>query len=253
MDCQRFCLVVMRGFSDSGGRLNRRSESQARAARLCALRVIGGCGAGCWVSRPRKPISRGGSSARLSGLSSNTPVAVVRWGRAAEDALVRARRPASAGLVDLPGLSDWETVLLVDADPWGSARDWHEANGGEVLDVVGLDRETLAQDLKVVGTYSTGHTSDKVGSALVGLWHRLRWRLIFSLGFVLNQHFSQFRSGRKTKHGRVERRPNRPSTYSRQLVLGAFYRQVRQQKGKKCPLRKRNSVLTVPRQLKKMQ
>ena len=41
---------------------------------------------------------------------------------------------------------DGETVLLVDADPQGSARDWHEANGGEVLDVVGLDRETLARD-----------------------------------------------------------------------------------------------------------
>ena len=48
---------------------------------------------------------------------------------------------------------DGETVLLVDADPQGSARDWHEANGGEVLDVVGLDRETLARDLKVVGEY----------------------------------------------------------------------------------------------------
>ena len=48
---------------------------------------------------------------------------------------------------------DGETVLLVDADPQGSARDWHEASGGEVLDVVGLDRETLARDLKVVGTY----------------------------------------------------------------------------------------------------
>ena len=46
---------------------------------------------------------------------------------------------------------DGETVLLVDADPQGSARDWHEANGGEVLHVVGLDRETLARDLKAVG------------------------------------------------------------------------------------------------------
>ena len=48
---------------------------------------------------------------------------------------------------------DGETVLLVDADPQGSARDWHEVNAGAVLDVVGLDRETLARDLKVVGTY----------------------------------------------------------------------------------------------------
>ena len=44
-------------------------------------------------------------------------------------------------------------MLLVDADPQGSPRDWHEQNGGEVLDVVGLDRETLARNLKVVGTY----------------------------------------------------------------------------------------------------
>ena len=44
-------------------------------------------------------------------------------------------------------------MLLVDADPQASARDWHEQNGGEVLDVVGLDRETLARDLKVVGEY----------------------------------------------------------------------------------------------------
>ena len=48
---------------------------------------------------------------------------------------------------------DGETVLLVDADPQGSARDWHEVNAGAVLDVVGLDRETLARDLQVVGTY----------------------------------------------------------------------------------------------------
>ena len=48
---------------------------------------------------------------------------------------------------------DDKTVLLVDANPQGSARDWHEANGGDVLPVVGLDRETLARDLKVVGDY----------------------------------------------------------------------------------------------------
>ena len=48
---------------------------------------------------------------------------------------------------------DGESVLLVDADPQGSTRDWHEANGGAVLPVVGLDRETLARDLKVVGSY----------------------------------------------------------------------------------------------------
>ena len=41
-------------------------------------------------------------------------------------------------------------VLLVDADPQGSARDWNEANGGSVLPVVGLDRETLPTDLEAI-------------------------------------------------------------------------------------------------------
>ena len=43
-------------------------------------------------------------------------------------------------------------VLLVDADPQGSARDWNEANGGQLLPVVGLDRETLPQDLKAISS-----------------------------------------------------------------------------------------------------
>lgn len=41
-------------------------------------------------------------------------------------------------------------VLLVDSDPQGSARDWNEANRGQVLPVVGLDRETLPTDLKAI-------------------------------------------------------------------------------------------------------
>ena len=41
-------------------------------------------------------------------------------------------------------------VLLIDSDPQGSARDWNEANGGELLPVVGMDRETLPADLKAV-------------------------------------------------------------------------------------------------------
>ena len=41
-------------------------------------------------------------------------------------------------------------VLLVDSDPQGSARDWNEANGGTLLPVVGLDRETLPADLKAI-------------------------------------------------------------------------------------------------------
>ena len=35
-------------------------------------------------------------------------------------------------------------VLLVDSDPQGSTRDWNEANGGELVPVIGLDRETLS-------------------------------------------------------------------------------------------------------------
>ena len=45
---------------------------------------------------------------------------------------------------------DGYKVLLVDSDPQGSLRDWNEANGGELLPVVGLDRETLPKDLKAV-------------------------------------------------------------------------------------------------------
>lgn len=41
-------------------------------------------------------------------------------------------------------------VLLVDADPQGSARDWNAANEGKLIPVIGLDRETLPVDLKAV-------------------------------------------------------------------------------------------------------
>ena len=49
-------------------------------------------------------------------------------------------------------LLDGFRVLLVDADPQGSLRDWNEVNGGEVVSVVGLDRESLAKDLTAVST-----------------------------------------------------------------------------------------------------
>lgn len=45
---------------------------------------------------------------------------------------------------------DGTKVLLVDADPQGSTRDWNEANGGSLIPVVGLDRETLAKDLQAI-------------------------------------------------------------------------------------------------------
>ena len=41
-------------------------------------------------------------------------------------------------------------VLIVDADPQGSARDWSENSADGVCPVVGLDRETLARDLPAV-------------------------------------------------------------------------------------------------------
>jgi chromosome partitioning protein len=41
-------------------------------------------------------------------------------------------------------------VLLVDGDPQGSLRDWNDANKASLLPVIGLDRETLPQDLKAV-------------------------------------------------------------------------------------------------------
>jgi len=43
------------------------------------------------------------------------------------------------------------TVLLVDSDPQGSARDRHAAGDGQLVNVVGLDRPTLDKDLKAVG------------------------------------------------------------------------------------------------------
>lgn len=45
---------------------------------------------------------------------------------------------------------DGLNVLLVDADPQGNSRDWNEANEGEIVPVVGLDRETLPKDLNAI-------------------------------------------------------------------------------------------------------
>lgn len=41
-------------------------------------------------------------------------------------------------------------VLLVDSDPQGSLRDWNEANEGKIINVIGLDRETIAKDIEGV-------------------------------------------------------------------------------------------------------
>lgn len=40
------------------------------------------------------------------------------------------------------------SVLLVDSDPQGSARDWHTNNDGSVLEVIGLDRPTIDKDIQ---------------------------------------------------------------------------------------------------------
>jgi chromosome partitioning protein len=44
---------------------------------------------------------------------------------------------------------DWR-VLIVDSDPQGSTRDWNNESDGSVVPVVGLDRASLASDIKAV-------------------------------------------------------------------------------------------------------
>jgi chromosome partitioning protein len=44
-------------------------------------------------------------------------------------------------------------VVLVDADPQGSSRDWNDANEGKIIPVVGLDRKTLPTDIKNITGY----------------------------------------------------------------------------------------------------
>jgi chromosome partitioning protein len=41
-------------------------------------------------------------------------------------------------------------TLLIDGDPQGSARDWHEANGAQLVPCIGMDRETICEDIKSV-------------------------------------------------------------------------------------------------------
>ncbi len=44
-------------------------------------------------------------------------------------------------------------VVLIDADPQGSSRDWNSANEGKILPVIGLDRKTLESDIKNIQGY----------------------------------------------------------------------------------------------------
>lgn len=49
---------------------------------------------------------------------------------------------------------DGANVMLVDADPQGSARDWSAANDSQPVTVVGLDRPSLDKDVrKVAGNH----------------------------------------------------------------------------------------------------
>ena len=45
---------------------------------------------------------------------------------------------------------DGNTVVVVDSDPQGSARDWGAAGNGNLVTVIGLDRPTLDKDIKAV-------------------------------------------------------------------------------------------------------
>jgi chromosome partitioning protein len=48
----------------------------------------------------------------------------------------------------LSQLNDSEKVLLVDSDPQGTTRDWNAKSGGKYLNVIGLDRSSLENDVK---------------------------------------------------------------------------------------------------------
>ncbi len=45
---------------------------------------------------------------------------------------------------------DDDTVVVVDSDPQGSARDWGAAGNGNIVTVIGLDRPTLDKDIRAV-------------------------------------------------------------------------------------------------------
>lgn len=47
---------------------------------------------------------------------------------------------------------DGYKVLIVDSDPQGSARDWNNETEGAIIPVIGLDRASIAVDIKAVTT-----------------------------------------------------------------------------------------------------
>jgi chromosome partitioning protein len=44
-------------------------------------------------------------------------------------------------------------VVLVDADPQGSTRDWNDANDGKLIPVVGFDRKSIHSDINNLSNY----------------------------------------------------------------------------------------------------
>ncbi len=44
----------------------------------------------------------------------------------------------------------FDSVILVDSDPQGSARDWNTTANGELLNVIGIDRPTIDKDVRAV-------------------------------------------------------------------------------------------------------
>lgn len=48
---------------------------------------------------------------------------------------------------------DGHKVLIVDSDPQGSARDWNNETDGSIVSVIGLDRPSLANDIKAITGY----------------------------------------------------------------------------------------------------
>ncbi len=45
------------------------------------------------------------------------------------------------------------SVVILDTDRQGSARDWHNANNGDMIPVLGLDRPTVDKDIKNINGY----------------------------------------------------------------------------------------------------
>lgn len=52
--------------------------------------------------------------------------------------------------------NDGEKVILIDADPQASTRDWNDKSDLGILPVVGMDRPSLPRDLPLIGDFDWG-------------------------------------------------------------------------------------------------